>query len=216
MTVQYTNAQWNGKKVIIGETALDGATPVNLLIGFHGADSTPENMLIHGNRLSLKNTLMVFPEGPVDAGKGLWSWWANGPRQKEAVTHFLGYTTTILDQALEYSRDKIKEDKLRTCLWGFSQGGAASLVYALFGSHPVYKVASICGFLPEMPDTPKNVPTTILGIYGANDDVVPSFLADYALDEMKNHGHHTTTRETSQGHEVNAQNLQEVSQFFSG
>ncbi len=216
MTINYTNTEWNGKKVIIGETGLDDDSPVNLLIGFHGADSTPENMLIHGNRLSLSNTVMLFPEAPVDAGKGLWSWWADGPRQNEAVKEFLGYTNEMIDRARNHLAGKVNEDRLRICLWGFSQGGAASLVYALLGSHPLYKVASVCGFLPEIPDdTAKNSPTTIMGIFGANDEVVPSFLADHALKEMKNHGHTLTAKETDQGHEINPQNLQDLSEFFA-
>jgi len=50
MTVHYKNTQWNNKKVIVGESELNPSHPARLLIGFHGADSTPENMLIHGNK----------------------------------------------------------------------------------------------------------------------------------------------------------------------
>ena len=48
----------------------------------------------------------------------------------------------------------------------------------------------MCGFLPELPPTDsKGVSTTkILGIFGSNDEVVPSFLAEYALEEMKKKG----------------------------
>ncbi len=62
MTVKYNNAKWQGKKGILGETELQKEQPVNLVIGFHGADSTPENMLVYGNRLQLKNAVMVYPE----------------------------------------------------------------------------------------------------------------------------------------------------------
>lgn len=216
MTMQYRNDTWAGKKVIIGQTEIDPSRPVNLLVGFHGADSTPENMLIHGNRLQLSNTVTVYPEGPIDAGEGLWSWWRDGPKQKEAVKGFLDFSSGMIEQAHRYMKENVSVNGFQTCLWGFSQGGAASLVYALAGRHPVHKVASICGFLPELPDEPaKNVPAQILGIYGANDEVVPSFLADYALEEMKNHGHALTARETPQGHEVNAENIQDLIRFFS-
>jgi predicted esterase len=113
---------------------------------------------------------------------------------------------------------KIKpEIQLRTCLWGFSQGGAASLTYTLLGTHSLFKIASICGFLPELPDQviEKKQALNILGIFGSNDEVVPSFLADYALDEMKSHGHVVESIETSQSHEVNAENLQSLGTFFS-
>jgi len=217
MTVHYTNTEWLGKKVILGETELDMAKPVNLIIGFHGADSTPENMLVHGNRLKLKNALMVYPEGPVDASEGLWSWWQDGPRQRQSVTEFVKYTAQMVDEAHRHFSEKIPSASLRTCLWGFSQGGAASLVYTLLGSHPLHRVASICGFLPEIPD---NVPSqrpvvNILGIFGTNDEIVPSFLADYALDEMKTKGHQLTARETRQGHEISRDNLQQLTEFFN-
>ncbi len=218
MTVKYNNAEWQGKKVILGETELQKEHPVNLVIGFHGADSTPENMLVYGNKLQLKNAVMAYPEGPVDAGKGLWSWWKDGPRQKESVEEFLTYTSTIVDTAHRHFSEKIPGAAIQTCLWGFSQGGAASLVYTLFqGSPPLHKVASICGFLPELPDDAsfQPSPVNILGIFGANDDIVPSFLADHALDEMKAKGHQLTVRETRQGHEISSENLQELSDFFN-
>ncbi|GJL79805.1 MAG: hypothetical protein NPINA01_27940 [Nitrospinaceae bacterium] len=217
MAVNYTNTEWRGKKVILGETELDPSKPINLMIGFHGADSTPENMLVHGNKLQLKNALMVYPEGPVDADKGLWSWWEDGPRQKQTVTEFVKYAALIVDEAHRHYAGKSSGASLNTCLWGFSQGGAASLVYTLLGSHPLHRVASICGFLPELPDEapPQRAAVNILGIYGANDDVVPSFLADHALDEMKAKGHQLTAKETPQGHEVSQENLQDVTRFFN-
>lgn len=218
MTVKYNNAEWQGKKVILGETEIHEDQPVNLIIGFHGADSTPENMLVFGNKLQLKNTVMVYPEGPVDAGKGLWSWWKDGPRQKESVKEFLTYTSKTVDTAHRHFSEKIPGAEIRICLWGFSQGGAASLVHTLFHeSPPLHKVASICGFLPELPDDVsfQPSPVNILGIFGANDDVVPSFLADHALDEMKAKGHQLTARETKQGHEISLENLQELTEFFN-
>lgn len=217
MAVNYTNTEWRGKKVILGETELDQAKPINLVIGFHGADSIPENMLVHGNRLKLKNALMVYPEGPVDAGKGLWSWWEDGPRQKQAVLEFVKYASQMVDEAHRHFSEKLSGPALKTCLWGFSQGGAASLVYTLLGSHPLHRVASICGFLPEIPDETSIQPSSvdILGIYGANDDIVPSFLADHALDEMKTRGHQLTVKETKQGHEISKENLQDLTDFFN-
>ena len=78
MTTRYTTTEWNNKKVILGEVEINHEEPINLLIGFHGASSTPENMLVQGNRLKIPNTLMVFPEGQINAGDGIWSWWEDG------------------------------------------------------------------------------------------------------------------------------------------
>lgn len=217
MTTKYSTTEWNNKKVILGEGEIDPGKEVNLLIGFHGASSTPENMLVQGNRLKLQNTLMVFPEGPVNAGDGIWSWWEDGPRQGETVKNFVTYTSQIIDAAHQHYLKANPERKLRTCLWGFSQGGAASLTYTLLGGHALFKVASICGFLPEFqnPVIEKKDSLPILGIFGSNDDVVPSFLADHALDEMKGHGHQVQSKETAQSHEVNAENLQDLCDFFN-
>ena len=215
MTVHYKNAQWNNKKVIVGESDLKTDQPPLLLIGFHGADSTPENMLIHGNKLKLNNTVFVYPEGPSDARDGLWSWWKDGPRQKEAVSHFLDYTAQMVNEAHRHLKELTDHDP-KTCMWGFSQGGAAALVYSMLGSHPLHKVASVCGFLPEIPDngSKQTHNTSILGIYGLNDDVVPSFLAEHALEELEGQGHQLTKKETSQSHEVNADNIIDLTQFF--
>lgn len=217
MTTHYSSTQWNDKKVIVGKTALDPDRAVHLLIGFHGADSTPENMLIHGNKLKLENAIMAFPEGPVDAGKELWSWWQDGPKQKATVAAFVDYTRQTIDAACQYAQTTAPGYTFRTSLWGFSQGGAAALIYALLGSHPLHKVASVCGFLPEIPDSPANGnnPVHILGIFGANDDVVPSFLAEFALEEMKSRGHTLVAKETRQGHELNAENLKDIAEFLN-
>jgi len=218
MTVKYNNTEWQGKKVILGETEIEQEQPVNLLIGFHGAESTPENMLVQGNKLRLKNAVMVYPEGPVTAGNGLFSWWKDGPRQKESVQEFLTYSSNIIESSHRHFVEKMPKADIRICLWGFSQGGAASLVTTLFHeSPPLYKVASICGFLPELPDDAplQPSPVNILGIFGANDDVVPAFLADHALDEMKAKGHQLTARETEQRHEISPENLKELTDFFS-
>lgn len=215
MTIRYKNIQWNSNKVILGESELSSDGPVRVLMGFHGADSTPENMLIHGNKLKLSNTVFIYPEGPTDAGEGLRSWWVDGPRQKEAVHQFLDYATQMVDETRRYLKEHTNHDP-EICMWGFSQGGAAALVYSLFGSHPLGKAASVCGFLPEVPeDRPKQThSTSILGIYGLNDDVVPSFLAEFALDELEGQGHRLTKKETSQSHEVNAENIADLTQFF--
>ena len=187
MTVHYQNSSWHGKKVIIGEAPLTDSNRINLLIGFHGADSMPENMLVHGNRLKPENTWMFFPEGPVDAGEGLWSWWQDGPRQKASVEEFLSVGDRIIQAAHRHLESRRPGSVARTCLWGFSQGEAANTKPA----------------------------ADILGIYGLNDDVVPSFLADHALEEMQTHGHRLSVRETSQGHEISSANLDEIRAFLS-
>lgn len=216
MATNYNNIELNGKKAIIGETDLDTTNPINLLLGFHGADSTPENILIHANKLLLKNTVHVFPEGPVNAGKGLWSWWQDGPRQVDTVSTFLEYVNGVIDSAHKHLNLILPGATIKTNLWGFSQGGAASLVYALLGSQPVNCVASICGFLPELPNptTASKTSVNVLGIFGGNDGVVPSFLAEYALEEIKNKGHNVTMKETPQGHEITAENLRDLSDFL--
>lgn len=214
--MEYTTTEWNNKKIILGESDINPSEPFRLLIGFHGADSTPENMLIHAGKLNLNNTALLFPEAPIDAGKGLWSWWKDGPNQKETVAEFLKFTDNFVKSAQHWASEKA--DQYETHLWGFSQGGAAALVYSILGPHTIHKSASICGFLPELPEvTPESEKPlcNILGIYGANDNVVPSFLAEFALDEIKGQGHNVKILETDQGHEVTADNLSELSGFFS-
>ena len=119
--------------------------------------------------------------------------------------------------AQDYLNNRFESIETRNCLWGFSQGGAAALVLTLMGAHPLHKVASVCGFLPEIleQETKTDSSVPILGIFGTNDDVVPSFLAEHALEEMKNNGHSPTPRETSQGHELNSENLKELYDFFN-
>ncbi len=216
MPEKFSTTEWSNKKVILGEDLLDPEIPINILIGFHGAESTPENILIHGNKLKLKNTFMIFPEGPVDAGEGRGSWWVDGPKQKESVSHFLKFSSNIISTAQDYLNSKFEKLETRIYFWGFSQGGAAALIYTLLGKYPLNKVASVCGFLPEFSEqeTISESSVPILGIFGSNDDVVPSFLAEHALEEMKNNGHSPMLRETSQGHELTAENLKGLSEFF--
>ena len=211
MTIKYQNELWNSKKVILGEP--DRADPLNLLIGFHGAESTAENMLVQGNRLKLKNTLLIFPEGPIDAGEGRWSWWKDGPEQQISVEEFLIFTDGIIQSAISHFKNRSIN---QISLWGFSQGAAASLVYLMMGSQKIYSAASICGFLPDLPKTEKNnaSETSILGIFGLNDEIVPSFLAEHALDEFKSRGYPINIIETNQGHELTSENLEQLTNFF--
>ena len=216
MSFKYQTTEWNSKKVILGEGSLNAKEPINILIGFHGAGSTPENMLIHGNKLVLDNTFMLFPEGPIDAGEGRWSWWVDGPKQKESVSIFLNFSFNMIAMAQDHLNSRFEKLETRISLWGFSQGGAAALTYTLLGKHPLHRVASVCGFLPEFSEqeTVSESSVLILGIFGVNDDVVPSFLAEHALEEMKNKGHNPTLKETSQGHELSEENLKELNDFF--
>ncbi len=217
MASRYSTTEWNNKKVILEETKIDEKKPVNLLVGFHGAGSNPENILVASNRLKLQNTLMIFPEGGVNAGDGAWSWWEDGPQQNETVANFITYTSQIIDSAHQHYSHINPARKLRTCLWGFSQGGAASLTYAILGARSLHKVASVCGFLPEFSDQviEKKNALNILGIFGSNDEIVPPFLADHALEEMKSHGHRVEFKETDQSHEISSENLQDLCNFFN-
>jgi predicted esterase len=217
MSFKYKTTEWNNKKVILGEDLLNPKEPINILIGFHGAGSTPENMLIHGNKLDLDNTFMLFPEGPIDAGEGRWSWWVDGPKQKESVSDFLNFSFNMIAKAQDHLNSRFEKLETQISLWGFSQGGAAALTYTLLGKHPLHRVASVCGFLPEFSEqeTVSEFSVPILGIFGVNDDVVPSFLAEHALEEMKNKGHNPTLKETSQGHELSEENLKELGVFFN-
>ena len=148
MTIKYQNESWNNKKIILGKP--DKLDELNLLIGFHGAESTAENMLVQGNQLKLKNTLLIFPEGPIDVGEGRWSWWKDGPGQQKSVEEFLVFTNGIIQSAISHFENRSIN---KISLWGFSQGAAASLVYAMLGSQNIFSVASVCGFLPEIPKT---------------------------------------------------------------
>ena len=214
--MEFSTAEWEGHRIIYGQGPLDSRRPVKLTIGFHGADSTPENMLIHGSRLPLDNAIQIFPQGPVDAGEGLWSWWQDGPRQKETVREFLDFSQWLFQAASRFVEEQAPGQAYETRLWGFSQGAAAALVTTLLGSHPVARTVSICGFLPELPEepSPEKPPARILGIYGTHDEVVPSFLADFALEEMRRRGHVTTVKELPQGHEISESNLQDLRRFF--
>ncbi len=111
MTIHYTNGEVAGKKTIFGNHSIAHKTPLRILIGFHGADSTPENMLIHGNKLKIENTLAVFPEGPVDAGEGLWSWWKDGPKQLESVKEFLDFASRAIEDSEKICPAKLRADR---------------------------------------------------------------------------------------------------------
>ena len=87
----------------------------------------------------------------------------------------------------------------------------------MLGSQDIFSVASVCGFLPRMPKQEKDDAsnTSILGIFGLNDEIVPSFLAEHALDEFKNRGYPINIIETNQGHELTSENLEQLTNFFN-
>ena len=216
MSLNFSNKIWNKRKVILAEQKIDSNIPIRVVIGFHGADSIPENMVVHSSKLNITNSLLVFPEGPVEANNGLRSWWQDGPKQKETVLSFITTTDEIFNQVFKYSKENYGTASIELFTWGFSQGAAAVLVTILFGSQPIKKAASICGFLPELPYVIplQKAPVPILGIFGTNDEVVPAFLAEHALEEVNQNGHQTQIKETSQGHQITPENLSEINQYF--
>ena len=119
MTTTYKNTIWNNKKVIIGEPDVGNDKPTTILKGFHGAESTAENMLVQSNRLKLDNTILIFPEGPVDANEGRWSWWKDGAEQPKSVEEFLDFTNKLIQAACDHFKFSSPH---RISLWGFSQG----------------------------------------------------------------------------------------------
>tara|TARA_B100000686_G_scaffold349278_1_gene442282 strand:- start:301 stop:951 length:651 start_codon:yes stop_codon:yes gene_type:complete len=214
--MQYILTRWSGRKVILGENVIDPTKPIQLLLGFHGAESTPENMLIHGNLLKLNNTVMAFPEGFIDLEEGRFSWWEDGPKQNKTIKDFLENCDHLIDHANEHFQKKHPGQDIHISIWGFSQGASAALIYALFGNCDTWKIASICGFLPELPHVPPNKKNRakVFGIFGSNDEVVPAFLAEHALDVMKSYGYDSTILQTSQSHEIIEANLDELTGFF--
>ena len=48
-----------------------------------------------------------------------------------------------------------------------------------------------------------------------NYEIVPSFLAEHALDEFKSRGYPINIIETNQGHELTSENLEQLTNFFN-
>ena len=63
----------------------------------------------------------------------------DGPKQKESVSDFLKFSSSIIAMAQDHLNSSFEKSETRNCLWGFSQGGAAALTYTLLGKHPLHK-----------------------------------------------------------------------------
>ena len=138
MTVHYKNAQWNNKKVIIGESDLNSdqpSAPVDrfswsgLHAGEHADPRQQTETEQHGLRLSRRadrcqgRALELVARRTAPEGGG---------------HSFLDYTAQIVDEAHRHLKELTDHDP-KICMWGFSQGGAAALVYSMLGSHPLHK-----------------------------------------------------------------------------
>jgi len=149
----------------------NGATPVPLVLNFHGYGSNATEQMWYGDFRSIADSagfLIVHPEGSLFNGITHWNvgGWTIG-----STTDDVGFTEALIDSlATIYSIDAN-----RIYATGMSNGGFMSFLLACQLSERIAAIASVAGSMT--PETYNNSnpqhPTPILQMHGTADGVVP-------------------------------------------
>ena len=149
----------------------DPATPVPLVLSFHGYTSSAEVNFQYTNFTNIADTagfILVHPMGTLLAGS---SHWNVGGWTLESNTDDVGFTEALLDElSATYN---INQDRIYST--GMSNGGFMSFLLACQLSDRIAAIASVTGSMtPQTFDAcnPQH-PTPVLQIHGTTDAVVP-------------------------------------------
>lgn len=162
------------------------APPKSLLLLLHGVGGT-ENDLVHLGEAIGKDTLVVYPRGPLDI-QGAGSAWftvnftANGPdiRFRELLSSRNRLVCLVRELQATY---RIAPEQ--TVIAGFSQGGIMSMAVGLHEPAPVHALACLSGRIPPELEAELRPGKSIRRIqaflgHGENDEKLPIAWAEGA------------------------------------
>lgn len=198
----------------------------------HGSaiDEAPVVILLHGrgaDRHDLKGVAQVLPEGSVLVTPqaphpgaawgygGGWAWYRYVAEDRVIADTLLD-SLARLDHFIEALPDLL-EDRLGitpgpVTLGGFSQGGTASLAYALTHPGKVHGVSVFSGFLVDAPESviiqgPALDDTPVFWGHGTDDPAIPFSLGERGRTRLRVEGVDLTTFDYPMGHGISPSEL---------
>lgn len=197
----------------------DGATAAVLL---HGRGSHRGDLQALRPHLPDAWTLVTpqapHPGHPWGYGPG-WAWYRYlaEDRVEEAG---LGWTLGALDRFLDRLPQALGFRPGRLVLGGFSQGGTASMTYAVTRPGRVHGVLNLSGFLPDSrlvsADALAALETPVFWGHGTRDPNIPHHLAVKGRSRLAEAGVALTARDYDIGHWIDPQEVADAVAFVNG
>ena len=214
----------SGKAILEYELHVPGdvaeGAPVALLL--HGRGSHRGDL--QGLRPGLPPGMMVVtpeaphPGAPWGYGPG-WAWYRYAGEDRVAP-ETLAESLEALDRFLDRLPEVLPVTRGPLVLGGFSQGGTASLAYALTRPGRVAGVLNFSGFLvddPSVPVTRASVgDTPIFWGHGAEDPNIPFVLAERGRARLAAVGAALEARDYRIGHWIDAGELADARRWMEG
>lgn len=151
----------------------DRAKAIPVLFAFHGAGSSPEDLIRGAGFDALadqKPMLVVYPRAPRNVGR----FDVDPPAGRVSAD------VMLVDALLERLRGRFLLDERRIFAVGFSNG--AAFCYRLAAERPqvIAAISPCAGYLPTLTRSTSAIPVPLLHVHGAADDRVsgPGLLAD--------------------------------------
>jgi phospholipase/carboxylesterase len=200
------------------ERPREGAPLVVLL---HGRGSNRHDLIGFHSHLP-PGTMLVTPEAPFPGapwGYGPGSAWyrfiAEGLPDEATLTESLAR----LDELLGGIPAALPVRPGSLALGGFSQGGTASVAYALTRPGVVDRVINLSGFVPKHPDV-RVEPDTVNGArwfwgHGTSDAQIPFRLAEQGRAALRSAGADLTAHDYPMGHGVAPAELRDLRDWLA-
>jgi phospholipase/carboxylesterase len=190
----------------------DLQNPAPVVVMLHGWGGDECSMWLFKQVIS-PETAIITPRAPVDLGNGGYLWFHYAGSRTRPDLDSLQKSRTILGHFLTSLPDLYPIDPERMVLIGFSQGAAIGNSLVLIRPKGVVGVASLSGFMPELPDLPPQTDLSGLPVFiahGTRDDIVPPAEGRRVRRTYTQLGADVTYGEYSVGHKINSQGMKDL------
>lgn len=222
---------------VIEPPDLPSNAPVVFLL--HGLGGKADRFKSECDDLSLPPCRFVVPDAPIPwipwhlglvhkiAGDILprawnpfgFAWYASRG-DRESTVKSRDYLFNLMEQfSIDTPMNGVNPKPRPIIMAGFSQGAVMALEAGLNYKGNVRAIISLSGYIWDPSQTLKHpalpLYTPILMLHGKTDKVVDENLNQRAYKALKKAGYHPILKELSMGHEVNGEELAEVSSFLN-
>lgn len=166
------------------------SAPLPLLVLFHGAGQSAEDMLSYLSSATEEAGVAVLAPNSRD-----YSW--------DAISDSFGPDVTFVNRALERVFDTVAVDPVRVTVGGFSDGATYALSLGLINGDLFSRVVAFSpGFVVD--GTPYGKPRFFIS-HGTDDEILPIDRSSRRIvANLKSRGYDVTFREFHGGHEIPA------------
>jgi phospholipase/carboxylesterase len=206
--------------------------PVVLLL--HGYGTNADEMLGISAEFQLPPCLLVFPDGPLPAGRSpyIHAWYNRVTHSRRDIENSRSYLFAVMDYfSKEYSVNSDADAPLenpvtvnpgkagrQVVIMGFSQGAVMSLEAGVNYKGNIAAVVAMNGYIGEPektlahPKAPRRTP--ILVVHGTLDPIVQEEMVQATLAALRKAGYRPISKGFPIGHKMTRGTIQAVSEFL--